>query len=780
MFVPPSEEGEEIQEGDPVVLDRILEPDCTDPDATECREVAQTYRCETRNVSFYQTPEDYAMFAPPEFIQPGAFIQGKPFREERGRLDPLPIQDRAMVKVTIPECLYAGSSTTVAPDDVDRARGAIISGGIAAGTTCVTPNTAYTESTFTDERDIALKAKLSAKFFGFETNAEGSYDLDVNEKAVQITYVERLYTIEVAAPQTPKEWFSDAFTAERLQEQVDLQRIGPDNLPLYVASVTYGRLLSFTMVSKASTERIKASISATFGSDFTSSVSADLKSVIENAEYRVAAAGFSVNVDALKQGNWKAFIKDNVGTAQNASPISFRLRSLKDNRVVADQELTEYTVEQCEESLSAGETFLFVDEQSFTPGFEGSRSQAQLVTTGDFNGDDRTDFVVAATSPSARGEMRILISDAANDGRFLPLIEANHSAAHNRIGRMALVAGDVDDDGRDDIIIDIDGDTHAAFITFFNADGAPTPIYSAEQTILGHSSASPLRLYAAQFDGARGDDLVWNNLPTTVDLVNELIVARAVDMTDLDLTRNQLFEQEILRHPLTDVWGVPKTVHVADFNGDQRQDIMWQRVDAAGAGYWLALGTADGFDFGQGRSNFSDGPSGNLTNYTGVAGDVNGDGLTDIVITGNREPFDRLRMIFQAGKPTANYTEPATNLAYTDPAFESLMLLLEDPAPARAPNVALQDIIEGDGRADLVYNDLGGRKPLENRITVGRGRIEGEFSFTRELQRHPWRRDWTGAETHYGDFDGDRKQDVAWVVTGAETRIYVALSRGTL
>jgi hypothetical protein len=65
-------------------------------------------------------------------------------------------------------------------------------------------------------------------------------------------FVQRMFSVSMVLPQTPGEVFSDAFTSQKLQEQIDHGRIGDDNLPVYVSSVAYGRILMFSFTSTAS------------------------------------------------------------------------------------------------------------------------------------------------------------------------------------------------------------------------------------------------------------------------------------------------------------------------------------------------------------------------------------------------------------------------------------------------------------------------------------------------------------------------------------------------
>ena len=90
--------------------------------------------------------------------------------------------------------------------------------------------------------------------------------------------------------------FGDDFTTELLQQQIDRGRIGPDNLPVYVSSVSYGRILMFSFTSTASITDINATLEAMYNSgEFGGSLSAHLQQVLEQAQIQVVTVGGDAN-----------------------------------------------------------------------------------------------------------------------------------------------------------------------------------------------------------------------------------------------------------------------------------------------------------------------------------------------------------------------------------------------------------------------------------------------------------------------------------------------------
>jgi hypothetical protein len=95
-----------------------------------------------------------------------------------------------------------------------------------------------------------------------------------------------------------------------------------------------------------------------------------------------------------------------------------------------------------------------------------------------------------------------------------------------------------------------------------------------------------------------------------------------------------------------------------------------------------------------------------------------------------------------------------------------------------APNQVLIGDVNGDGKADLVWNYLGSDT---NRIYVGlsQGNNKPYPNFqVQTSQDHPVRGGWSGYQLLIGDVNGDGKADLVWNSLGDTNRIYVGLSQG--
>ena len=185
--------------------------------------------CTTEKVDFFDSPEEYDMFAPPtNILYPGAFVEGKSLRDgaSAGDILPLNIQQRTEISVSIPACAFENNFRVVAPTqaNVNSAVGAIIDEASSLGLNCVQPRGNLRVGSYQNDSQRALKAGFSGRYFGFSGSASGSYSRSTTQNSVAAVFKETLYTVQIEAPQTPGDWFTNEFTPERIQELEDAGR----------------------------------------------------------------------------------------------------------------------------------------------------------------------------------------------------------------------------------------------------------------------------------------------------------------------------------------------------------------------------------------------------------------------------------------------------------------------------------------------------------------------------------------------------------------------------
>ena len=778
----PSFEGEEIvDETTPPKIEEITLPDSV------------VKVCRKERVSFYDTPNEYASFDPPtNIVYPGALVQGRSLIGDSTSLLPLNIVQRAPIRVSIPECNFADNfkETEATLAGVNSAVSDILFRAREQGVECAKPSGTMTVESFRNEQQRALKASISGRYLAFSAGASGAYSKEVTESSVAAIFRERLFTAQIQAPQAPRAWFSDDFTSELLQEQIDRGTLGPGNIPLYVGRVTYGRMLMATMTGNRTEEDMEAALKFKFenpAATVKGDAAVSSKTIREESRFEVAYVGGSTlgTASMLQSQDWTSYFSVPV-TADQAKPISFELYSMVDDQLAVAQELTEYDRVTCVDKVAGSEIFRFLTRQEIEPGFTGDSAVSQEVKLGDVNGDGADDIIFAASAPlAARGQIRVALSN--NDGTFGAVTSTHQPAAMGRAGNFHLLVADVDNDGRDDIIINIlsqDAGESRLFVSFYQDDANGQFVHSRNQDVANFVRGY-YQPWVAQMDGLRGADLVWNtvcNNPDRTVCNNESIgeanytaiaVANDLQAVDVDLENDPLFGGfDEVRYP-TNKFSEYNYTHVGDFDGDGFDDIMWQRLSRDGNEYRIAFSSPEGLIVGPGdrhEQNFG----GSWGGYISLAGDANGDGHTDLIEPRQDAPFDRFGIYFgQGASQPGEAITPHLFEYYRD---ENRDVMIKSLLDGSKPDMFLADV-DGNGSQDLIINK---KELAENTVAVGLS-IQGQsrFSFSPAAQSLDPNVDWSQFRVLVGNVADSsvQRDDILWVSTGAPNEVYVAVSR---
>jgi hypothetical protein len=186
-----------------------------------------------------------------------------------------------------------------------------------------------------------------------EVGLEGSFQ----RHTIAVKLLQPMYTISFADEEMrePVDYLDPSVTDAQVRQATDRGVIGPDNLPTYVKSVTYGRMLTYTMTSTFASEasELKAATQAAFdlfkvgSASGGSSLTARQQLILSNSEVRVIAFGGSQEaaLEAIRTGELDKFFT--AVPATQAVPIGYRVNYLKNSRVATLGLGTKYTQSQC-------------------------------------------------------------------------------------------------------------------------------------------------------------------------------------------------------------------------------------------------------------------------------------------------------------------------------------------------------------------------------------------------------------------------------------------------
>lgn len=708
------------------------------------------YVCTTQPYTFAETPEKIVMLSPDrDILWPGALLQGRSHADGGGgpgSLDVLPIGQRAALQISIPD-LPTGSNVrtveVVTGPNVESARGSII--GEAMAQNLFSPaSDDFEVETYNSEAEFALKTKLSGRYLNFSGSASGSVNRTTSETTIAVRYIQKLYEVVVPPPQTPGDFFSDEFTDARLQEQVDLGRIGPDNQPIYVANIVYGRMMMFTLTAEASASELSAIVNASYqglvgGAE--ASLSARQKSILSSS--KVALSTYGGGRDGtqamIRSGDWREYFTQEVRLS-DAVPLSYTFRTLT-GEVAAVQEATDYEVETCQ---PLGDTPLEYP-------FDGAAQEIGSPVPNPFNsflgdvtGDGIQDLILNHLSPS-QNVVAVLPGDAS--GNFgAPVISESSVTPDGGWANYTLLVGNVDGDaaGTDDLVWSGAGlaTTTVNRVYVGLSDGSGSLDFLDEQVHPAENWGAGWKPKLLDLNGDGRKDLAWNILNSS----NLTWMALANDDGTFDMS-GSVASASVSGWTTYDAF-------VGDVDRDGDEDFIWNSVRSSQPNRTY-VGRLNG-------SSLSI-PAGNdhpaiccWTAYKRVVGDFDGDQRTDILFF---NPTSRA-----AHRGYSNAFD-----SWTFPAYQSL---------GEIPSSSQWEVQAGDFNGDGVDDFVVNRREAENEVWVTLGRPNRTFGAPRRQEDHPANATWTNVRgLLVGDITGEGRADLVWVVPGATTRVYVGLGR---
>jgi len=719
-----------------------------------------TYSCQDQPYTLTDNPQQIAMYSPDrEILYAGGLIQGKSHRDGLGSLLGLPISERAPINVSIPGLANDDNFRTVERPNqanVDQAIGSMIGNATASGLS--TPSSiSFKMETYHSEKQSALQMGLSGNYLGFEGSASGSIDRNQSETTITAQFYQKMYEVVVEAPQSPGDFFSEEFTNARLQQQVNQGRIGPDNLPVYVSNIVYGRMMMFSLTSTASESEIRATMQAGYnsiGGSVEANMNAQQRSILSESKIKITSIGgdAEATLAMIRSGDWSQYFTENAPLS-SASPMSYTFRNLGDGSIASVTETTEYNIRTCVARQATPGTFDLLAAQDLSLPI----SAPATVVMGDVNGDGNQDLIYNHVSANAN---ETVVAFSNGNGTFTMGTPVSHSATPaDGWSQYVVKVGDFNNDGSDDLAWGRVNVTNTTYIGLSNGDGTfeEMPMFTRE----GSGWGTRYLFDVGDIDGKDGDDLVWNTIATT----NRTYVSFSNGDGTYGINNFGETDQKWNDHPVvTSAWA-PYRWRIADFNGDGRDDLIWHKEGVTGSsGHRVHFAESkrddEGniFDF---PAVFDRGTAG-WAPYEILIGDVDGNAGADLVWAKSNNAGQRpiLHLDLSTGGSPVLVEGGTAQAPGAEEAQDYESFLLD---------------VNGDGRKDVVFNRMG---PV-NRSYVGLGSNDGRFDFSRVSQDHPATDQWAQFKILTGDINGDSREDVVYVNADATNRVYVGISRGS-
>jgi hypothetical protein len=709
------------------------------------------YTCTSQPYTLRDNPQQLVMYSPDvELLWPGALIQGRSHRDGLGALLGLTIAQRTPIRVSIPSLPTGQNFREVAAPNqatVSSAIGEMLGNATRDGLS--TPSTiTFQQRVFHSESEFALSVGVSGRYLGFTGSATGDLSRNASETTVSAQFYQRMFEVVVAPPQTPGGFFSSDFTQATLDQQVALGRVGPDNIPVYVSNIVYGRMMMFSITSTATEQEIRGTLQIAYNGiagGASGSLSTKQKAILQESKIAVTSLGgdAQATLNVIRSGDWSQYFTDNAPLS-SAAPLSYTFRNLGDGSIASVTEATDYNLKICSAQAATPGTFTFrevVEHALAVP-------SPVRTLTGDFNGDGRTDFTW--NHAGATNQVYLALADAT--GSFTTTAAVTHpSSPAEGWANYETVIGDVNGDGRDDLIWNhrgaAGGGQNRTYLGLSNGDGT-----FAFPSVRTHPlTAWPgYRVLVGNVDGDADDDLIWNGLSTST---NASYLGRSDGVSDFTFDPGQGFAGN---------WSAYRAF-VANVDGDNDADLLWNvRTTTANATY-VGRSNGNGTLTLGGPFNAA---ARSWTPFATVTGDVNGDGKADMIWADTTATTGQGRVAIGRSTATATTSSFSFPALLTAPTYEQSV-----PLRVRAGDV------NGDGRADLVWNTTG----TTNRVFVALGAgdaTSASFDFSPLGQLHPAAAvPWDQFTLFLVDVNGDGRADAVWNHAAANNQVYVALAK---
>ena len=330
------------------------------------------YTCNVKRYKAAPGFNELALMDPTTDIMfPGAMIKGESITT--GEYIPI-IADRTPINISISlENINGNPSRTIDNPSLSSVRTAI-NDILQADVTGATPaNISFTiEEIFSEEQ---FNLAIGANYKDPSKTISGTFDFsnETKKSRIIVKFLQVYYTLDVDPKAQPADFFNTI---------PNVQVLGSVS-PLYISTITYGRMALFTFESEYSSSEMKAAVDAAFKSgikDGEININSGYKRKIESSSMNAVIFG-GAGSSGVKAINGLEGLKEYILEGGDYSkdspgaPLSYKMRYLKDNSVAKIILSSEYNVRNC----SAASTYkIYLKEIDGTNAKDDNGSDPEL------------------------------------------------------------------------------------------------------------------------------------------------------------------------------------------------------------------------------------------------------------------------------------------------------------------------------------------------------------------------------------------------------------------
>ena len=310
------------------------------------------YNCTSDEYSLTDSPKELIAIDPDVPIMwLGNLIQGDSHLKV-GSLAELSIDERAPININIDLLIGDNSRRVTKPSltTVNAAIGDLVANAVAVGHEA-SSNVFFTSKEAHSTVQTSLDLGFTAEYLGGSAEGSLSVDKQGNQSTFFAYFLQDAFTVSMELPTSPHDMVTDDFSQSALDDLKRRGQIADNNPPLYISSMTYGRVLIYKMTSSYESSRIQAALSASYngltggGGGYSE---AELRATLAEAKIEIASfGGNQASVEALiRSGQLRDYFTGDTKLT-SMTPISFELRNLQDNTIAEIARTTNYDLKKC-------------------------------------------------------------------------------------------------------------------------------------------------------------------------------------------------------------------------------------------------------------------------------------------------------------------------------------------------------------------------------------------------------------------------------------------------
>jgi hypothetical protein len=269
-------------------------------------------------------------------LWPGALIQGGGLLKI-GFLRELPIKKRAPLPISIQLPIFPNTVTVALPaaSTVEQAISQLLQTAFSQHKDPGSSIAFDMSETYSSKRAM-LALGISANYSGGSLSTTHSDVTNEQHNVMTVSYIQKCFTVYVDNPATPADLFSSDCRVSDFHEQEVLDRIGVvngnPNIPVFLSSVTYGRILYATIASSKSFQEIRDAVTASFhasGGGTSAQLDQGSQTLLNSSKITVSAIGVENEPAAvlIQTGQIQEFFKKPMDL-ESVKTISFIFSNL--------------------------------------------------------------------------------------------------------------------------------------------------------------------------------------------------------------------------------------------------------------------------------------------------------------------------------------------------------------------------------------------------------------------------------------------------------------------